>query len=752
MSFRTYPIIPDGLPAPRRPISFVCVQFCNEYKHNILTSDAVHDPLNQFIHVDNRQNLFFNTLGAAICHGLAQAKHDLVAVVHEDVVLPKNWQARFEASLRALEAEDPNWALLGAVGWDNDKRPQGHWSDPHTHKNTFETVDFAPVSRLDEQLLILRKAGPVQFDPDLPSIHNIGRDLARAGQKHGCKTYAIHAPTIHKYADAKGVLVQNREDSPKIKDRKSRTYLADRACSDAYLAHKWGDATPSQTPQNAPALSPQQSAILDAPIILLGRGGGGTRLLSTMARDCGLFIGNNVNGSGDCLDMVPEIYTSVFRRHQSRDPWLQAQSPPALQAAAAAMLDTAGWPETWGFKLPESLLVLPDIMQAFPKARFIELTRNTKTVTQRRTHMTARIGNHIGRTALRLAYDHLSLPRSNILRDGDQSRMVATTLHQTALAQQYLRPLPAARYLQLRLEDTITAPEVSLARFAAFSGLPARSNRISEVVDSKRAAAATATLNPDEQRHATDMLARLQIYQQLRHAVPDMRPIFVLGMHRSGTSSLTGSLEAAGLYLGNTAHWATDNRKGNRENPVAMEINTQLLAAQGKHWKIPPTDYPLAWPRAQRNARDILLTGCPSDRPWGLKDPRLLLTLEGWQQALPNLRLIGTFRHPEAVAQSLLLRNQIPLQEGRTLWRHYNTRLLEFYDTAPFPLIDFDLPPTEYHAAVAQACQGLGLELPEESAAFFDPALRHTTLSETAIEDGETQTIYAALKARALGH
>ena len=44
------------------------------------------------------------------------------------------------------------------------------------------------------------------------------------------------------------------------------------------------------------------------------------------------------------------------------------------------------------------------------------------------------------------------------------------------------------------------------------------------------------------------------------------RVITVLGMHRSGTSSLVGSLEAAGLPLGEVqVRAAKSNQKGHRE-------------------------------------------------------------------------------------------------------------------------------------------------------------------------------------------
>ena len=64
--------------------------------------------------------------------------------------------------------------------------------------------------------------------------------------------------------------------------------------------------------------------------------------------------------------------------------------------------------------------------------------------------------------------------------------------------------------------------------------------------------------------------------------------VIVLGMHRSGTSLLTGSLEAAGLYLGEVNNEAPFNRKGNKENESIRELNDALLERNDAAWNRPP--------------------------------------------------------------------------------------------------------------------------------------------------------------------
>ena len=62
--------------------------------------------------------------------------------------------------------------------------------------------------------------------------------------------------------------------------------------------------------------------------------------------------------------------------------------------------------------------------------------------------------------------------------------------------------------------------------------------------------------------------------------IPNNRTIAILGMHRSGTSALTGSLEQAGLYIGDTNHHADDNIRGNRDNDAAQR------SARAPQWRL----------------------------------------------------------------------------------------------------------------------------------------------------------------------
>lgn len=52
--------------------------------------------------------------------------------------------------------------------------------------------------------------------------------------------------------------------------------------------------------------------------------------------------------------------------------------------------------------------------------------------------------------------------------------------------------------------------------------------------------------------------------------------VIVLGMHRSGTSCLTGLLQQAGVALGNVVKEAAHNKKGNRFDFFDNELRHQI--------------------------------------------------------------------------------------------------------------------------------------------------------------------------------
>lgn len=206
-------------------------------------------------------------------------------------------------------------------------------------------------------------------------------------------------------------------------------------------------------------------------------------------------------------------------------------------------------------------------------------------------------------------------------------------------------------------------------------------------------------------------------------------PILILGMHRSGTSCLAGCLQAAGLFLGEVKTQSTHNKKGNRENIAVMHLNDEVLASNGGSWRNPPAN--VVWTASQLAEGEQVARMIAREHSWGFKDPRALLTLDGWLSILDKVEFAASFRHPLAVAQSLHRRDPaLSIAEGLQLWQAYNERLLSVAARRPIRLIDYDRSGETYLDTVVRIARDLALPEPDAAARFYDDNLRHQTIDE----------------------
>ncbi|MEO0437598.1 MAG: sulfotransferase family protein [Pseudomonadota bacterium] len=229
------------------------------------------------------------------------------------------------------------------------------------------------------------------------------------------------------------------------------------------------------------------------------------------------------------------------------------------------------------------------------------------------------------------------------------------------------------------------------------------------------------------------------------------RVLAVVGMHRSGTSCLTGSLEQAGLGLGEVYTWNRYNRRGNREKQSIVDLNDEVLAANRGAWDQPPKI--CTWSDEQVVRARELLAGLNHHACAGFKDPRSLITIEGWLRAVPHLEFVGVFRSPHAVASSLAQRSDMPWDQAIKLWTTYNARLLELHNRFCFPLINFDVDEDQYLKVIGSLVGELNLnESSAEISPFFEDSLRNSQReSKTFALPYRTKLLHWRLKRRALG-
>lgn len=227
-------------------------------------------------------------------------------------------------------------------------------------------------------------------------------------------------------------------------------------------------------------------------------------------------------------------------------------------------------------------------------------------------------------------------------------------------------------------------------------------------------------------------------------AAAPQRILCVLGMHRSGTSCLTGSLQEAGLFLGDCHTWNPHNLKGNRENQQIVDINDAVLAANEGAWDAPPRT--VQWSEAHRRAARELLAGYAGHPYFGFKDPRTLLALSGWQALFPDMDFIGIFRHPLKVAESLHTRSGMHRQQGLELWYQYNLRLLQHYRRRSFPLLCFDDEQAVFMAKLHRVLSGLGFDAGQWRGEFYEPALKTAEPAEPLPLPWKVRRVYEKLQ------
>lgn len=160
------------------------------------------------------------------------------------------------------------------------------------------------------------------------------------------------------------------------------------------------------------------------------------------------------------------------------------------------------------------------------------------------------------------------------------------------------------------------------------------------------------------------------------------KAIVVVGMHRSGTSAISGLLAELGVFMGSSLFAPQEgvNEKGFFENSLLVDINDRLLDESLLSW-----DHPLALTLAeeqqphlsayQNEAKLIIEKDYRGKLLWGMKDPRTSLLLPFWLKTFKDLNISANFilmlRHPMEVFGSLKKRDGFSLQKAMHLWLNY---------------------------------------------------------------------------------
>lgn len=159
--------------------------------------------------------------------------------------------------------------------------------------------------------------------------------------------------------------------------------------------------------------------------------------------------------------------------------------------------------------------------------------------------------------------------------------------------------------------------------------------------------------------------------------------LIVLGMHRSGTSALTGVLNSLGVELGKELYAPQKgvNERGFWEHSDIVDAHDEIFSLIGSSWDdlLP---LPHNWHELEvlkpvyKRLTYYVKRDFSQSIMWGLKDPRMSILLPIWKKIFKELDIqphfLIIFRHPSEVAKSLEARNSFPKEKSAHLWISHN--------------------------------------------------------------------------------
>lgn len=257
---------------------------------------------------------------------------------------------------------------------------------------------------------------------------------------------------------------------------------------------------------------------------------------------------------------------------------------------------------------------------------------------------------------------------------------------------------------------------------------------------------------------------------------PNPQALLVLGMHRSGTSALTGLLGILGAQMPLRQIGAgAQNAKGFFEAKPIARLNDRLLALHDRTWDnwlpMQPVD-PKETPELLSEAKALLQEEFGTSDVMALKDPRICRLAPFWTKALQEsgrqVTYILPLRQPMEVAESLRVRNGFELHKGLLLWLTYVLEAEAATRGKPRLFTDFEQllsDPSEVIKKIKTHLPQIPLkpdhEVSDAISEFLQPELKHQKNAETQglpdkisdvfhifkgwVQSGENQTDYTIL-------
>lgn len=228
-----------------------------------------------------------------------------------------------------------------------------------------------------------------------------------------------------------------------------------------------------------------------------------------------------------------------------------------------------------------------------------------------------------------------------------------------------------------------------------------------------------------------------------------MTAVFVLGMHRCGTSLVAGLLKTLGVDFGPDSDLMPPtqfNAKGFFEHVQLNGINVEIMVKFGGDWYAPP---PLApgWEdlpqldEIRKRAGERIQQFFGSSSLWGFKDPRTCITFPFWRKLLQDkVQVVIVGRNPIDSSRSLQDAQKILASEASDLWfRHMVAAFLGSHGL-PRHVMLYEDALVNLHAELDRLASFLGITVTDqmrvEAMRFLDPNLRHFVSSDDDVAGG----------------
>ncbi|UFJ42545.1 hypothetical protein LOK74_08665 [Brevibacillus humidisoli] len=234
------------------------------------------------------------------------------------------------------------------------------------------------------------------------------------------------------------------------------------------------------------------------------------------------------------------------------------------------------------------------------------------------------------------------------------------------------------------------------------------------------------------------------------------KAIGIVGMHRSGTSMVTGALHILGAYLGKREDLVPpgeDNPEGFWEHARIVDIHERILSVLNRTWH---TTVPLPdkWWKSpvlrplREELTDFIQAELLPQELWAWKDPRTSLLLPLWHDILERLQVdpfyVICIRNPLDVAHSLKKRDGFSIEKSLGVWNLYTLSSLYWLRDKPKIIVHYDHFLEDWETNLKRIANTFHLlwpqqisELQHRMSRFLKPELRHTKTELQQLFDHE---------------